>query len=149
MTKLADLLSDSDIGNIFSPEIGDVFYINLTKEEGIVPKEGETRNKFYIILGFDDFGNAYGGVIINSRINKNMPMHIQNCHLPIKQQNYSFLTYNSFIDCSKLFIVNKQKLRIDLYRGKLKEEDLNLTIGTLMESETANKVLLKRFHIGE
>ena len=149
MTKIADLLSNSDLNKIFSPQIGDVFYINLTKEEGIIPKEGETRNKFYIILGFDDFGNAYGGVIINSHINRNMPMHIQKCHMPISQQKYSFLNYNSFIDCSKLFIVSKQKLKIDLFRGKLNEEDLNLAIGTLMESETANKMLLKKFHIGE
>ena len=63
MTKLSDILSTCYIEAIYQPEIGDVFLINLTREEGITPKTGDnTRNKFYIVLGFDEYGNAYGGV---------------------------------------------------------------------------------------
>lgn len=63
MTKLSDILSTCNIETIYQPEIGDVFLINLTREEGITPKTGDnTINKFYIVLGFDEYGNAYGGV---------------------------------------------------------------------------------------
>ena len=51
MTKLSDILSTCNIEAIYQPEIGDVFLINLTREEGITPKTGDdTRNKFYIVF---------------------------------------------------------------------------------------------------
>lgn len=145
MTKLSDILSTCNIETIYQPEIGDVFLINLTREEGITPKTGDdTRNKFYIVLGFDEYGNAYGGVVINSHVNQNMPMHIQRAHMPLNSYNYSFLSHNSFIDCSKLFVVRKEKSYKESYKGILSEEDLLLAIGTVKESKTINRILLKR-----
>lgn len=149
MIKLSDFLSEDSIQNLYKINIGDVFLVNLTREEGITPKEGNTRNKFFIVLGFDDMGNAYGGVIINSHINSNMPVHIQELHMPLHNIKYKFLSHNSFIDCSKLFIVNKSKLKGELYKGSLTEEDLELAIGTVCESKTINKMLLRRFHISK
>lgn len=70
MTMFSDLLSNTNIEEIHQPEVGDVFLINLTREEGIKPKVGDNRNKFYIVLGFDEYGNAYGGVVINSHVNQ-------------------------------------------------------------------------------
>lgn len=150
MTKLSDILSTCNIEAIYQPEIGDVFLINLTREEGITPKtRDDTRNKFYIALGFDEYGNAYGGVVINSHVNQNMPMHIQRAHMPLNSYNYSFLSHNSFIDCSKLFVVRKEKLNKESYKGILSEEDLLLAIGTVKESKTINRILLKRVKLIE
>ena len=48
---------------------GDVFLIEMDSQGGVTPKDGAlTRNKFFVVLGFDNEGNVYGGVIINSRI---------------------------------------------------------------------------------
>lgn len=149
MTMFSDLLSNTNIEEIYQPEVGDVFLINLTREEGIKPKVGDNRNKFYIVFGFDEYGNAYGGVVINSHVNQNMPMHIQNSHMPLNANNYEFLSHNSFIDCSKLFVVRKEKLNKESYKGFLSEEDLQLAIGTVKESKTINRILLKRFKLIE
>jgi len=46
-------------------DVGDVFLVEMDRSDGITPKDGdETRKKFFVVLGFDDEGNAYGGVII-------------------------------------------------------------------------------------
>lgn len=80
---------------------------------------------------------------------KNMPMQIQNSHMPLNANNYEFLSHNSFIDCSKLFVVRKEKLNKESYKGVLSEEDLQLAIGTVKESKTINRILLKRFKLIE
>lgn len=42
------------------------------QEHGIIPPDGnETRNKFFVVLGYDaDY--VYGGVVMNSRVNRNL-----------------------------------------------------------------------------
>lgn len=74
MSSIGDLLSNEDKDNLTrqSIEIGDVFLIAMNQKNGITPKNGDDyRNKFFIVLGFDENGNAYGGVVINSNINVN------------------------------------------------------------------------------
>lgn len=76
MTKLFDLLNNDSIKSITqkSIEIGNVYRIQMDKSNGITPKPGDTsRNKFFVVLGFDEEGNIYGGVIINSNINQRVP----------------------------------------------------------------------------
>ena len=46
----------------------------MGKANGITPQgDYETRRKFFIVLGFDDEGNVYGGVVVNSRLNSRLP----------------------------------------------------------------------------
>lgn len=53
--------------------IGDVHYVEMDESNGITPRDGyNTRRKYFIILGFDNRGNAIGGVVINSKINTRM-----------------------------------------------------------------------------
>lgn len=150
MTKIGDFLAPDDQKALtrHSINIGDVFLIPMTKEEGITPKGyDEFRNKFFVVLGFDEEGYAYGGVIINSRINRNIPINIQELHMPIRCADYKFLTHNSFVDCSQLHIVRLEKLKIELYKGNMTEEHIRLIIGTVTESKTISKKTLQRFHL--
>lgn len=67
MIKLADYLSKIELNDIakYSVKIGDVYRIKMDNTNGITPKPGDdSRNKFFVVLGFDSEGNAYGGVII-------------------------------------------------------------------------------------
>lgn len=58
-------------------KIGDVFRITMNKANGITPKPGDnSRDKFFVVLGFDENGNVYGGVIFNSYININLPPYL-------------------------------------------------------------------------
>lgn len=120
MTKFSDLLDGDDAERILqsSIDVGDVFRINMGRETGIVPKAGdESRNKFFIVLGFDNNGNAYGGVVINSKINSKIPYEAQILHMPISKDKYDFLTYNSFVDCSELMVVKRDKVATWRYLG--------------------------------
>ena len=118
-----------------SVKVGDVYEITMTEANGIKPKPGDdSRDKYFVILGFDSEGVAYGGVIINSRINKNLPDYIKIYHMPIKQSKYPFLRYDSFVDCVQLKRVYPDKFNEWTYLGTIDEYDVALIIGTVKES---------------
>lgn len=126
--------------------IGDVFVVNMDQSNGIIPKGMDSsRNKFFVVLGFDDDGNIYGGVIVNSRINPNLPQRIADFHMPIKCKKYSFLKYDSFVDCLMLKTASLEKLAKSKLVGKIEEEDIDLIIGTVVNSPKEKRIRLKRF----
>lgn len=129
-------------------DVGDVFLVEMDRSDGITPKDGdETRKKFFVVLGFDDEGNAYGGVIINSRINQQMNQVVKDYHMPIKCAKYAFLKYDSFVDCLQLKTAPLAKLTSGNYKGKIDAEDTELIIGTLKSSPIEKAARLKKFGI--
>lgn len=128
--------------------VGDVYLVELSRSEGITPKDGdETRKKFFVVLGFDGEGNVYGGVIINSRINQRMPQLVKDYHMPIKESKYSFLKYDSFVDCLSLKTAPLSKLIESNYKGKITADDVELIIGTLKSSPREKTIRLRKFGI--
>ena len=137
MIKLADYISKNNLSELtkHTIEVGDVYRIKMDQTNGIVPKAGDDySNKYFIVLGFDTEGNAYGGVIINSGINRNVPQSIQDWHMPIKCSKYNFLSHDSFVDCSKLKHAPIAKFGGWEFKGKIEEEDVKLIIATIKES---------------
>lgn len=137
MTKLFDLLDDNSLKDIAQNtiKIGDVFRIKMNRKNGIIPKQGDdSRNKFFIVLGFDSEGNIYGGVIINSSINQRVPQAVKDWQMPIRCSKYTFLEYDSFVDCSKLKCASIEKFNTWKYLGSIELEDVELIIGTIKES---------------
>ncbi len=127
---------------------GDIFVLELDNQDGITPKGNDaSRNKFFVVLGFDNEGNVYGGVIVNSKINQNMSPLIRDFHMPIKAEKYSFLRYNSFIDCLQLKTAPLSKFTKGKFAGRLQDDDLYLVIGTIKESPREKKANLLRFGI--
>lgn len=116
MIKLGKILAD--IGNKLTQDnikIGNVYLLNLNENNGITPKDGDsTRNKFFIVLGFDNDGNVIGGLVINSKINNKLPSTITDYQLPITVEQCPFLNHNSFINCSKIIIANRTKSQRNL-----------------------------------
>ena len=106
MTNLGDLLGNmADKLAQDNLNVGDVHLLNLDQKNGITPKAGDTtRNKFFIILGFDNEGNVIGGLVINSNINYNLPATVTDYQLPVTVEQFSFLEHNSFINCSKIIV---------------------------------------------
>ena len=148
MMKFSDLLDGDDAERILLSNInvGDVFRINMGRETGIVPKVGdESRNKFFIVLGFDDYGNAYGGVVINSKINSRIPYEAQMLHMPISKDKYDFLTHNSFVDCSELMVVKREKVATWRYLGHVEEEDTELITETIKSTPFESEARLAQF----
>ena len=147
MTILGDILED--VGDKLAQNniVGNVYLISLDQQSGITPKNGDlTRDKFFIVLGFDNEGNVIGGLVINSKINYNLPSSVTDYQLPIKVEQCPFLKYNSFVNCSKIIVANKAKFTKNTYRGEISDpEFIDLLINTVKESPTVNTKLLKRF----
>ncbi len=127
-------------------KIGDVFCVTMNKANGVVPKPGDTsRDKFFVVLGFDNDGNVYGGVIFNSFINMNLPPNVRAMQHLIKGESYDFLSYDSYIDCSSIKIVKKNKLLKSTSLGTLEEKDITLVCDKIKSNSRINKAELKRF----
>lgn len=150
MIKLGKILAD--IGNKLTQDnikIGNVYLLNLNESNGITPKdENPTRNKFFIVLGFDNDGNVIGGLVINSKINNKLPSTITDYQLPITVEQCPFLNHNSFINCSKIIIANRTKITMQSYRGEISDLKLmELIFNTVKESPTVNRKQLETFGI--
>lgn len=149
MTKIGDLLCDlfDDITRD-AINIGDVHMLVLDKTNGITPKDGEKdRNKFFVVWGFDKNGNIIGGVVINSQINNKLPNVITDYQLPVSVEQCPFLKHNSYVNCSRLMVAEKDKFNRTTYRGTIDQELIELIIGTVRESPTVNKKLLENLGI--
>lgn len=150
MTNFGDLLGDlADKLTQNSINIGDVHLLNLDQNNGITPKSGDTtRNKFFIVLGFDNEGNVIGGLVINSKINYKLPPSVTDYQLPVSVEQFPFLEHNSFINCSKIIVAKRSKFNMTTYRGEISDtEMMELIINTVKESPTVNKMQLKEFGI--
>lgn len=150
MTNFGDLLGDlADKLTQNSINIGDVHLLNLDQNNGITPKSGDTtRNKFFIVLGFDNDGNVIGGLVINSKINYKLPPSVTDYQLPVSVEQFPFLEHNSFINCSKIIVAKRSKFNKTTYRGEISDtEMMELIINTVKESPTVNKMQLKEFGI--
>lgn len=150
MTKIADLIGDqADELARFSLSVGDIHYIPLGKEEQITAKDGkEFRNKYLIILGFDARGNAIGGVVVNSKVNPKLPTTVTDFLMPVTPSQFPFLSHNSFINCSHLIVVKKEKFNRNTIRYHVEDcELMRIIVGTLSECPLVNKQLLKEFSI--
>ncbi len=148
--NLSDFLSSDVINSLTrsTVSVGDVWRIRLYPENGITPKAGDnSRNKFLVILGFDDEGNIYGGVVINSRINDRIPVALQDLQMPIRKSAYPFLDHDSFVDCSKLMVVRAETFAKWEFKGIISQDDIELIAGTLRESPLVTAATLARFSI--
>jgi len=140
---LADKMARDNI------KVGDVHLLTLDENNGITPKDGRaTRNKFFIVLGFDAEGNVVGGLVVNSKINHNLPKSVTDYQLPVTTQQCPFLYHKSFVNCSMLIRAERNKFNTTTYRGEISDDELlRQIIETVKESPTANKKLLKDFGI--
>lgn len=127
-------------------KIGDVFRITMNKANGITPKPGDnSRDKFFVVLGFDENGNVYGGVIFNSYININLPPFIQAMQHLIKVGDYEFLSHDSYIDCSSIKTVKKAKLLKSNSLGRLRTDDVSKVCEKIRSNTRISKIELRKF----
>ena len=126
--------------------LGDVYKIELSKADGIIPKNGyDTRDKFFVVLGFDEQGNVYGGILFNSKINQNLPTLIKDYHMPISAKDYPFLSHDSFLNCTKIFSVTSTHLWKGEKLGTINTDDFELIRCTVCDYPNAIPLELKRF----
>lgn len=153
MESLSNLLKPQDLHKLISTQLtkGSVFRMRLSAEEGIKDKNpGDNgRNKYFIVLGVSDTGCVIGFVLINSCINENLPGSIKNLHYPLSSSNYSFLSNNSFVDCSRIKEIQKDKFtalfNLNSIKGVITQEDLKLIIEAVKSSGLVTPKQLRKF----
>lgn len=123
---------------------GDIVEMELDENDGITLNgQYETRRKYIVIIGVTSKGDIYGAYLINSKIPpfKNNDIMKEYQYILLKDDYPKLLMYDSFLDCTEFFPINKKKMiaRKAKNRGVLLEKDLNnilrLTKSSLFLSE--------------
>lgn len=153
MPSIAELLSPHNLENVISSEIsqGCVFRIHLNEEEGVKGKNSgdNGRNKYFVVLGKTQDGNLIGFLLINSNINQKLPIEVRELHYPISAKAHSFLDKDSFVDCSQIKEIKREKFSTmfdaNFKKGSIKDEDMTLIIDTVKSAAQVTNKQLKKF----
>lgn len=96
-----------------SVKVGDIIYVSLNEEDGLILKDGyDSRRKYIVVIGFTPEGVAIGALLINSKIDSSKRTEeLLNCQYPLLVCNYrNILDYDSWLDCSDIFELSKLKI---------------------------------------
>ena len=99
------------------------------------------HGKFFVIIGEDE-QNYIGLFFINSNINYfNCKQELFEMQYPLLKRDYSFLDYDSFLCCTEITTLNKQKLSESFstnkteYKGVLLQEHLDEVLNRVRNSK--------------
>ena len=130
---------------------GQVYAIDMHPEEGITPHEGySSRRKFFIVLGIDNKGMVYRGVVFNSKVNTHMPELVQIYQMPIRYEQYP-LSHSQIIRglCQpEAHSVHCLAIKGE-YLGTITQEDLELIINTVASCPLIPKAELIQFGLSQ
>ena len=129
--------------------IGQIYRIKATEQNDITPKEGMLfRPKSFGVIGFDEQGNVYGGVVFDSDINRDyISPDFVDFFLPISCSKYSFLSHDSYIDCRKMKPVLLSTLLEGEYCGVIEPMDFDNIIKLIKMSPRETYVRLRTYGI--
>ena len=148
--RISDCISGDTLALLANEhvEIGNVYASRMDETNGVTPQDGfKDRRKYFVVLGVDDDGTVYGGVVINHAINPNISPKKQHLHHPIKVSKYSFLDEDSFVNCVDLKILPLEKLLLGEYLGNIQEDDLDIITMLVTQSPFSDGATLERFHV--
>jgi len=103
--------------------IGNVYKTGFTRGDGIyiVDKTKESLSKYFVVIGYDDAGNVYGGLLISSELPSNATDDIKRYQYPVKASENDFLYHDSWINCYKIICAKPDKLNDRTFSGCLDE----------------------------
>lgn len=126
---------------------GTIAYLPLGSEEGLIVTGGyKYRNKYIVIVGFTEDGFIVGSLLINTKAHDATP-ELGACQFPLEQKDYpGILEYKSWLDCSRLFRIEKNKmLKNAQFCGTMTEKDSSLLFSYLHESTMLSNREKKEF----
>lgn len=143
-------MSEVKQADMAAVKIGDIIYVALDEDDGLILRDGyETRKKYIVIIGFTPEGIAIGALLINSRIDRSKQTEeLWNCQYPLLRRNYpGILNYDSWLDCSDIFEVSKDKItgRAGLFKGTLIAEDKERVMDFLRTTDVIDNVTKRRY----
>lgn len=152
-SSFADMLSKAKIAELIGSvvEEGDVYRMRLDDREGVVGKDGaNSRNKYFVLIGNDSEGNAFGFFLIDTNINPSLPEARKQKHIKLLSCNYDFLEgTDRYVDCSDFKIIQKERFSA-LFSAKksiakINKEDISIIKSEAISYRNANRKLLRRF----
>lgn len=153
LEKLKAAMDEAERVDMSSVKIGDIIYVPLDEEDGLILKNGyDDRKKYIVIIGFTSEGVAIGALLINSEIDssKKRSEELLNSQYPLLVRNYrSILDYDSWLDCSDIFELSKLKIteKDGKLKGCLTPEDRERVMAFLKETEVFDNATKKRYGI--
>lgn len=153
LEKLKAAMDEAERVDMSSVKIGDIIYVSLDEEDGLILKNGyDDRKKYIVIIGFTPEGVAIGALLINSEIDssKKRSEELLNSQYPLLVRNYrSILDYDSWLDCSDIFELSKLKIteKDGKLKGCLTPEDRERVMAFLKETEVFDNATKKRYGI--
>lgn len=153
LEKLKAAMYEAERVDMSSVKIGDIIYVPLDEEDGLILKNGyDDRKKYIVIIGFTPEGVAIGALLINSEIDssKKRSEELLNSQYPLLVRNYrSILDYDSWLDCSDIFELSKLKIteKDGKLKGCLTPEDRERVMKFLKETEVFDNATKKRYGI--
>lgn len=152
LEKLKAAMDEAERVDMSSVKIGDIIYVPLDEEDGLILKNGyDDRKKYIVIIGFTPEGVAIGALLINSEIDSSKRSEeLLNCQYPLLERDYrSILDYDSWLDCSDIFELSKLKIteKDGKLKGCLTPEDRERVMEFLKETDVFDNATKKRYGI--
>ena len=147
------------LGDLFPQELREQLSDNNLKVGSVLrffmKDTNPPKDKRVIVVGFNDDKVLFAYVYINSEINPNMfsTPRLRNLHLPFEANGRSYLTHDSFVDCSQIKEENAQTIRdvmtdnIGVHIGDLSETDCKKVIDALKTSFRIDLKIKKKYGI--
>ena len=141
----------------FPPDLRAVFSVTAIKPGAVlrtyVDDTTPPKIKLFVVLAVNESLASVASLYINSEVNPNMfhTEELKRLHLPVSSNVYTFLTHDSFIDCSDLREKNLLILQgvirndMDILRGELSSDDFASVRDTVVHAKTISVKLKKKF----
>lgn len=131
-------------------EVGTIFKMKLDEKDEVTPKGSiDYRPKFFIVVGNADYGYYVAYVLINKSINLkyNTTKELLSSQFPLRVKDYPgiFTIDPSYVNLGKIREMERGRLdKEGIYQGKLNDNDLEMILTTLRESEVITAKEKKR-----
>lgn len=150
LEKLKANMVRAELVDMSSVKVGDIIYVSMDANDGLTLKgEYRDRNKYIVIIGFTPEGVAVGALLINSNIDSSKrSKELLDSQYPLMARNYrNILDYDSWLDCSDIFELSKQKIkdRGGRLKGRLVPEDRMRVMQFLKDTDIFDNATKKRY----
>jgi hypothetical protein len=115
----------------------------------LAPETTPPKIKRFILLAFDEKAESAALLFINTEIPRNP--YIKALQYPIKASEKSFISHDSFIDCSHLYERDLAPLRrafiddLGIYLGALSTQDLKAMCTLVQNAKTISPRLKRKY----
>lgn len=130
-------------------EVGNIYKIAADEANGITPPVGmDVWYKHFVVMGVAADGSVYGCVVFDSEINREyIGPDEDEFFLPIKKGSYSFIDYDSYLECLKLKPATAEKLLSGKFEGTLSSVHMAEAKKLVQLSRRHDYIMLKMYGI--